>query len=619
MAMDLWQRRLLILVVPATTIMVVPSAMDPVGLPKLVAGASIAVGLASLTALRVLSRGRAPILPVGPPRWSAILFVSTATIATAVAGFQSTAVMGQYGRYSGLVLYVSAAVIFLHLIALGDARLLRGIVSGILVAGGVVAGIGILQGLGLTVLGLRSLTSPLVGTLGNPNFFSASLGIITPLAIARVVDGRETTQMRAGAAALGLAAVGAAAWSRSFQGILAAGVGVAVLFLYLLWMREEPRARVARWGLAAVTVVGAATVAMGIAGTGPLSAVVGSRAVQFRLWYWEAALKMFQDHPMIGLGMDQYSGSFRRYRSSEAFREAGVGDAVDAAHSVPLSMFASGGLLLGAAYLAVIVVVAWAAAVGLRRADARTRPLLGAFVGGWFAYQVQSLLSIDVPGLTHLHWVLAGSIIALAAPWRTAAAVPDVAKPRSAKKVKRSPRRSRAETFGSAAVVGVAGLALLALGRLFFADLSAGSATDAAADGRASEAVEKLERAIELAPRQSTYHATLGELRVQQGHTDLGLDAFLDALAAEPDDFPYTITAARLSAATDQADQAAILYQRAIELEPNSPEIATEAAEFFLVALDDAERARGLVEHALAVSPGYEPATELAERIAKGS
>jgi putative inorganic carbon (HCO3(-)) transporter len=589
-----WQRRIIVALPPATTLIALPAALDATALPKLVVGTAAAV-LLVLLVMTGWVRSRHITILTGPETWSALLLAVTVAISAGVAGFQASAIFGQYGRSSGLLLYASAVAIYLSIAWVADDRTVFRTVGSIVATGGLLAAMGALQGWGITNFGLESPTSPLVGTLGNPNFLSALLGVTTPLAAYLALVGAQATRWRLGAGAVGLAALGVAAWSNSVQGLVAAVAGLLIFGLFWLRARSGRRYRMGERLTVVAAGLAAAGVAISAAGIGPFASVIGERAVQFRIWYWMAALGMFGEHPVAGVGMAQYATQFRRYRSMEAFQAAGLSDAADAAHNVPLSMLAEGGFLLAGAYLLVIAVLLWVMSVGYRRLTGPRIELFGAVAGGWVAYQVQSIVSIDVPALVYIQWVLAGSMVVLV---RSAGI--------SSRRVRIPVKRRRLQR-GVRAVLGgtlvLATLGFVFLARMTMADLSAASARRYAENGQGQASLEALHRAEELAPWQARYHALKGELFQQTGHVPSALDAYLSALDREPDDFPFTVTSARLAAASAQDELAQRLYDRTLVLEPNSAQLLMEVARFYADKLDNGDQALVLAERALRLSP----------------
>jgi hypothetical protein len=91
---------------------------------------------------------------------------------------------------------------------------------------------------------------------------------------------------------------------------------------------------------------------------------------------------------------------------------------VNAAHNVPLDMFAFGGWPLLLTYLSIMGFAALAAVRMISRKKAYD-PILAVLVTSWVGYQVQSIISINQIGLAVWGWLLSGALIAYERSTRT--------------------------------------------------------------------------------------------------------------------------------------------------------------------------------------------------------
>jgi MFS family permease len=108
--------------------------------------------------------------------------------------------------------------------------------------------------------------------------------------------------------------------------------------------------------------------------------------------------------------MDAFGNWYRRSRDVHALEVPGVNTVVDAAHNVPLDMFAFGGWPLLLTYLVIMGFGAWALIRTALRIKAYD-PILAVLSATWFGYQVQSIISINQIGLGVWGWSLSGLII----------------------------------------------------------------------------------------------------------------------------------------------------------------------------------------------------------------
>jgi len=180
---------------------------------------------------------------------------------------------------------------------------------------------------------------------------------------------RERGSGRARALALAATALAAAALalSQTRAALLAFGVGAAAA----AWL--EPRAR--RWaaaglGLAALGAALGERLRYGRAGFGAeLGAAPAASAQQTRYVLWDAAWRMFRDHPWTGVGPGHYLTAFPRYVSGTLEGQSVWGSA----HNLYLHQLAERGLVGESALLALFAVLlarAWRAARASRGAAA---------------------------------------------------------------------------------------------------------------------------------------------------------------------------------------------------------------------------------------------------------
>jgi hypothetical protein len=120
---------------------------------------------------------------------------------------------------------------------------------------------------------------------------------------------------------------------------------------------------------------------------------------------------MARDNLLTGVGFDSYGDWFRRSRDAQALILPGPDTVTNAAHNVPIDVFAFGGVFLLIPYLALIALVA----VAIVRHTLSNKEYDGIFVAlttAWVGYQVQSVISINQIGLAIWGWLLGGAILA---------------------------------------------------------------------------------------------------------------------------------------------------------------------------------------------------------------
>lgn len=550
---------------------------------KLVVAVGCAVALTGLAAVARLRRH-----PVLPPRSPAVvaaaIFLVLAVLAAATAPAPGRAVLGGSGAHAGLALYLSCGVVFLGAARVYGGNKPRLLANAVLVAAAPVVAYGAAQALGLDPLRWRSTSGgpPVFSTMGNANFLSAWSAIAIVFAVWGAVK-QPAAWARAGCAALAVAAAGVALASQSIQGPVAAVAGLTILGAARLSEtgRHAPRVAGRLVLLRALPVLALVAGGVVLATRGDAGGSLASR-----MGKWEAALAMGRARPLTGFGLDLFGDWYHRYRPAYDAVERGVAHTADAAHSVPLQLLAGGGVPLLLAYLAFVLATGWMAVRAVRGASGDRRLLLGAIAGGWVAYQMQSMVSIDVPALAVMHWTLAGVLVAGAT--------------RAAGTSRHHHRPWSPPT--AAAVTVLAGLVALALALPVRADIAARRGIRLGLQGEYASAERAFGIALRLNPWEPEYAVALARQRVERGDERLGLEAYHLALSRDPASLPVTLEAARTAARTGQPDAAADLYAIAVTLDPQSPDLLAEAARQYLRVGEPQEAVR-LLERAVEVDP----------------
>lgn len=594
-----------------TCVLFTSLAADPVNVIKLTALLLCAVALLASASYRAI-RYRTAQVPAGPAGWVAALLALGLVVSALVAPVTSTAVLGAYGRNSGLLAYGAALVLFVGALRVVQRPHTAVLLGGIVLAGLFTATYGLLQKAGIDAIPWNNPFNPIIAALGNPNFASGYLGIAASVGAGGAAWRGWAYGWRLASGVTALLCLLTASLSASVQGPIAAAAG---LFVVALGLILNLRHNLRRAGLAAaggVALVGVAALVTGaLAQAGPAAAIfsdIGSRA---RVVYWQAALEMFRERPVFGVGLDQYGNFWRTARSPESVELLGGPSFSDAAHSVPLQVLAQGGILLALAYTAFVGVAGFALVRGLLRLEGRDRILLAAVGGGWAAYQVQSFVSIDQVPLLVLHFTLAGAVVAVAGM----SGLREVRLPGAPKPVTISPhdRRTRKRVAPAAPVArdltgvdltmlsGVALAALVAAWASFIplrANVAAHEGDEQLARGEGNPALAAYERATGLVPGQSVYWTRTGSLYDQVSQPALARGAYEAAVRHDPYDVGALRAAAAAAETAGDLDRARTLFDRAVDLDPLNDETLLPAAAFEL-RHSGAEKARSLLEQAV--------------------
>lgn len=583
------QRWLLVAVVVLAGVGVAPGLADRYFLVRATGFAIAAVLLAVCSSLRAVERDRIVL----PSSWAFLplaVFVGALAASTLESEHAIRSIIGPYTRYSGVAMYVVYVAIFAFVLRCHTSATVERLARVATAVLGFVSGYGILQFAGLDPVswpvptsGFGSELPTEFATFGNVNFASGFVGVLSPLAAWTALAGggeawhRRAAALTAGASAIYLALIGSA------QGILAfiAGVGL-VGAIWLIEGNAGPKAVRRRRAIVISAVLMVAT-----AITAPVAAALARRQLddagaRERRQLWSTAAEIWADHPVIGHGMGSFEWLFtpnrpRSHAEQNNFLQA------DAPHNVVLDMGVGGGVLLAGAYLAFVGFVAVILVVGLKRTRGDRRLLLAGFGGAWLGYQVQSMVSIDVPPLAVMHWLAAGAVLVLARPPR-AAVIGKALEAHARRPDRRARERQRraggraapGRSLGGVTIALAAFVSVLALWPITWplrADRASARAGDAVGRGDLVDELESAKRAVALAPWEPRYWAQKASAYDHLNQLPDARDAGLEAARRASGSSLYALAVAGLAVRLDDDRQARQWLDEALERDPHNPEV----------------------------------------------
>jgi hypothetical protein len=390
-----------------TTIFVVSSNVtDPVNTPKM-----LVIGVIAFSCLGILLVSNIKST-FQTNRYVSILLILFA-IFMLISALQSKSpfsqnVYGMYGRNSGLVTYISLSLIMFAALSLRSPAVFKFINQGLLIAGLVnivycfwVIAFG-------DFIGWSNPYGNILGTLGNPNFIGSFLGIFFTAYIAHAMSPSSSSVFRISTFVVVPVTFFEIVKSHAIQGRVVAVAGIAILGF--LWIRSK-FSRLILIQYSGIAIVFGSMALLGALKIGPLTSYIYKTSVSLRGQYWLAGWNTGSSHPYSGVGLDAFGDWYRRSRDLHALELPGVNTVVNAAHNVPLDIFASGGWPLFAIYL---FITGWAgiSAVKVILRNKSFDSTFAIMVIAWTGYQLQSIISINQVGLAIWGWLYSGCIIA---------------------------------------------------------------------------------------------------------------------------------------------------------------------------------------------------------------
>ena len=390
-----------------TTIFIISSNVtDPVNVTKLVAIGVL--GFAALATVFTTQLVKA-FLFYKPVVIAIAAFVLLMILGVFTSEAPVTQVLyGSYGRNNGLLAYVFLSAIFLSALVLKVRQSFLSIINALVIAGVV----NLIYCLWVIAFGdFIGWTNPygnILGTLGNPNFIGAFLGIIFSTLVALSLNQNSSLLGRIlSACGLPICAFEIIK-SHAIQGRVVAAFGSAVVLFLFIRSKFNKTVLI---GYTLLSVILGASALAGALQIGPLTKYIYKTSVSLRGQYWLAGWNTGQEHPFTGVGMDTFGDWYRRMRDPHALELPGVNTVVNAAHNVPIDIFAFGGWPLFVTYLSIMGIAGLSIIKMIKRRKSYDL-ILVVFAAAWAGYQLQSIISINQIGLAVWGWLLSGAVIA---------------------------------------------------------------------------------------------------------------------------------------------------------------------------------------------------------------
>ena len=322
--------------------------------------------------------------------------------------------LGGYQRNFGVATWLALAIVFL-IGAQGEVKLrgyLDWVLPGVLIAG---LGYGLVQFLDKDPLPWTNPYKAVSLTLGNPNFAGAFFGILGVIAFSRIFVGKGLVQKSFGVLLFG-ATVFISLKTNSLQSPLLIVGGIVVFTLLSNLRSKSGLGRVAKFSSGGV--LGAAVVGVVVLFAGSASWLATAREKLFfqgsvaqRLDYWRTGFEIWKDHPIFGVGTDQFQRYAALYRTPEQVKRDGVFVIPDKSHNVLIDHFANGGLVVGLIWTAFVISVFFMLVKALRATEkVQVRRDLAVLGTMWSTYVLQALISPDQLVLSLIGYSSAGLI-----------------------------------------------------------------------------------------------------------------------------------------------------------------------------------------------------------------
>ena len=264
---------------------------------------------------------------------------------------------------------------------------------------------GVLQISGKDFVQWENPNNNMISTLGNPNFASALLAVLTILSV--VALGLQVAKyIKFLATATILLSIYAIIESKSIQGLVVILISGLVLVSGLI-IRSKT-SKLLKLSVLAVFFLVLVCSVLGMLQKGPLQNLLYKDSVSVRGFYWRAAIEMLKSEPLFGVGSDRYGSFFREFRESDYVLRYGYDITSSNAHNVILQLFSTNGIIVGLIYISLLSFIFIYSLKKLKSSsDLDFLVILGLF-SAWIGFQSQAFISIDNPGISIWGWVIGG-------------------------------------------------------------------------------------------------------------------------------------------------------------------------------------------------------------------
>ncbi len=299
-------------------------------------------------------------------------------------------VYGRENRRNGLLTYISLLLLFLIFHSLPYTKYLKVFINRIVLAGAFVISYSILQLLGLDPFKWDSVNLHFFSTLGNPNFLSAYIAIVSvPILTWVYLKLGTTPSLVQKISVILILVILMYLIFRTFseQGFVSL---FASLSVYILIIVYKMRRRILLLGLLLFIGTGGLVTLMGTLNVGPLARILYKGSIISRGDFFRSAVNSGNSNLIGGTGFDSFGDYYLLYRDDVAGLRVNA-EFTDSAHNYFLDLYATQGLF-GLFFYTLLTLMTLKAFTKLIRSETSSVHTAVLFAS-WVAVQVQSLVS----------------------------------------------------------------------------------------------------------------------------------------------------------------------------------------------------------------------------------
>ena len=235
------------------------------------------------------------------PTFLVLSFIVFLFVSTLMTDRIIVALLGETQRRNGFLAYLGLSVIFLFASQkINFLNVLR-IYKVAILTGTILSTYGLIQINGKDFITWNNPYNSMIGTLGNPNFASATLAILFLLAIYALILKKVSKIYKFLAIIFILVAMIDIIVSGSRQGLLTIFFSVIFYISTLTYFKYKKIGKI----VLAFSLTSAVMATLGMLQIGPFASLLYKDSISVRGYYWRAGIEMFKHSPLTGIGVDR--------------------------------------------------------------------------------------------------------------------------------------------------------------------------------------------------------------------------------------------------------------------------------------------------------------------------
>jgi O-antigen ligase len=337
------------------------------------------------------------------------IFIISALIASLLTDVRITAFLGENQRRDGFITYASLVIFLIATITFIDFTNVNKLLTSANLCGWLLAIYGLMQMSGVDFVDWNNPGNAVISTLGNSNFAGSMMAILAIISFGQMLMKSKSIFSRASSALLTLFLTYVIFPTNARQGLLILILGIGLILIVVINNKNRLLGKIAILSGIFISLVSI----LGMLQIGPLQSLLYKSSVSVRGFYWRAGIEMFKSDPFFGIGFDRYGAYFKEFRETQYPLNYGFDLTSTNAHNVVIQLFATGGIFVGFAYVAITSYIGLRGLRSIKQNTGEKKIITVTVFAAWVAFQAQSLISIDNIGITIWGWILGGVLVAL--------------------------------------------------------------------------------------------------------------------------------------------------------------------------------------------------------------